>query len=163
LPDEKPNEVKLNSVKLIQQGNVTTAINCREPFTVDMDYEIRQPVRGSRFFLIVRNGKGELIFTTSDYDQMTREAVERSAGSFTSTVEIPSGLLKTGSYYGSFGVDVANVRIIYTANDVFHFDVFEPEDDTQSERHKRPGAIAPLLSWKITPNDHQSDSSHKER
>ncbi|HEY7784235.1 MAG TPA: Wzt carbohydrate-binding domain-containing protein, partial [Pyrinomonadaceae bacterium] len=163
LPDEKPDEVKLNSVKLIQQGNVTTAINCREPFTVDMDYEIRQPVRGSRFFLIVRNGKGELIFTTSDYDQMTREAVERSAGSFTSTVEIPSGLLKTGSYYGSFGVDVANVRIIYTANDVFHFDVFEPEDDTQSERHKRPGAIAPLLSWKITPNDHQSDSSHKER
>lgn len=163
LPDEKPDEVKLNSVKLIQQGNETTAINCREPFTVDMNYEIRQPIRGSRFFLIIRNGKGELIFTTSDYDQMTPEAVERSAGSFTSTVEVPSGLLKTGSYYGSFGVDVANVRIIYTADDVFHFDVFEPEDDTQSERHKRPGAIAPLLSWKITPNDHQSESSHKER
>jgi hypothetical protein len=40
--------------------------------------------------------------------------------------------------------------VVFAADDTFHFDVFEPEDDTQANRHRRPGAIAPLLSWETT-------------
>jgi lipopolysaccharide transport system ATP-binding protein len=150
LPDPNAAEVTLNNIRLLQNGLSTSAINCRESFTVYIDYLINEVVRGSRFFMIFRNDKGEVIFTTSDYDVLTTEAMKRKTGRFLSRVEIPGGLLKTGGYYGSLGVDIRDDRVIFAADDAFHFDVFEPEDDIQATRHRRPGAISPLLSWEIS-------------
>jgi lipopolysaccharide transport system ATP-binding protein len=150
LPDDDATEVKLNSIRLLQNGASTSAINCREPFDIQIDYQINEVVRGSRFFLIFRNDRGEVIFTTSDYDVLTTEAMKRKTGRFLSRVEIPGGLLKTGGYYGSLGVDIRDERVIFAVDDALHFDIFEPEDDMQAGRHKRPGAIAPLLNWEIS-------------
>ena len=160
LPEANVKEVNLVDVNVEQNGSLTTAINCREPFTITLGYEVRRPLRGSRFFLMFRDHKGDIIFTTSDYDILTPEATTRKLGHFFSSVELPSGLLKSGSYYVSFGVDIKDERIVYAADDVLHFDVFEPEDDLQAGRHKRPGAIAPLLNWTIkelTSNDLEAD------
>jgi len=150
LPANNATEVKLNSIRLLQNGASTSAINCREAFDIHIDYQINEVVRGSRFFLIFRNDRGEVIFTTSDYDMLSAEAMTRKTGRFLSRVAIPGGLLKTGGYYGSLGMDIKDDRVIFAADDAFHFDVFEPEDDVQAGRHKRPGAIAPLLSWEIS-------------
>jgi len=150
LPGNNATEVKLNSIRLLQNGASTSAINCREAFDIHIDYQINEVVRGSRFFLIFRNDRGEVIFTTSDYDVLSAEAMTRKTGRFLSRVEVPGGLLKTGGYYGSLGMDIKDDRVIFAADDAFHFDVFEPEDDVQAGRHKRPGAISPLLSWEIS-------------
>lgn len=150
LPANNATEVKLNSIRLLQNGASTSAINCREAFDIHIDYQINEVVRGSRFFLIFRNDRGEVIFTTSDYDMLSAEAMTRKTGRFLSRVAIPGGLLKTGGYYGSLGMDIKDDRVIFAADDAFHFDVFEPEDDVQAGRHKRPGAIAPLFSWEIS-------------
>jgi len=150
LPGNNATEVKLNSIRLVQNLAPTSAINCREAFDIHIDYQINEVVRGSRFFLIFRNDRGEVIFTTSDYDVLSPEAMTRKTGRFLSRVEVPGGLLKTGSYYGSLGMDIKDDRVIFAADDAFHFDVFEPEDDVQAGRHKRPGAISPLLSWEIS-------------
>ena len=149
-PDDSVDEVSLNSVNVLQNETATSAINCRDPFIIHIDYLIKQPLRGSRFFLIVRNAQGEVVFTTSDYDVMTTEAETRRPGRFLSRILIPGGLLKTGGYYGSLGLDIKDDRVVFAADDTVHFDVFEPEDDTQATRHRRPGAIAPLLSWQTT-------------
>jgi lipopolysaccharide transport system ATP-binding protein len=144
-------EVALTSARVEQRGERTSAVSCREPFVVQIEYEIKQSVRGSRFFFILRDARGDLIFTTSDYDMLTPEAAERGVGRYVSRFTVPGGLLKTGAYYGTVGVDVAWVRMVFTADDVVHFDVYEPEDDTQATRHRRVGAIAPLLRWEIAP------------
>ena len=102
----------------------------------------------SRFFIVVRNIKGEVLFTSSDYD--ANEVVERRAGRFVSTVTIPGELLKAGTYFGTVGADIKNERIIFAENDILHFDVFESGDDTLAERHKRVGLIAPVLTWQTT-------------
>jgi len=143
-------EILLNKVAVEQAGRATRAVSCRDPFTIVIDYEIRKVIRGSRFFLILRNVKGEIIFTTSDYDVPTPQAVDRESGRFISRISVPGCFLKTGSYFGTIGVDVAHVRLVFTADDVLDFDVFEPEDDTQATRHTRVGAIAPLLRWHIS-------------
>jgi lipopolysaccharide transport system ATP-binding protein len=150
LPRSTSNEFELNSINVLQNELSTSAINCREPFIIHIDYDLKESVRGSRFFLIFRDDKGEVVFTTSDYDSITPEVVKRQTGRFLSRVEIPGGLLKTGGYYGSFGVDIKDDRIVFAADDAIHFDVFEPEDDIQAGRHKRPGVIAPLLNWEIS-------------
>jgi len=159
-PDAAADEVQLNSITVVQNETSTSAINCREPFVVHIDYTINQPVRGSRFFLIIRDEHGEVTFTTSDYDVITGEAMKRRAGRFVSRVEIPGGLLKTGGYYGSLGADIKDDRVVFAADDAFHFDVFEPEDDIQAGRHKRPGLIAPLLAWEISELPTNSGNSH---
>jgi lipopolysaccharide transport system ATP-binding protein len=150
LPASNADEVTLNSVNVLQHNSPTSAINCRDPFVVHIDHTWKRALRGSRFFLIIRDDKGDVVFTTSDYDVLTPQAESRKVGHFLSQIEIPGGLLKTGGYYGSVGVDIKEDRVVFAADDTFHFDVFEPEDDTQANRHRRPGAIAPLLSWETT-------------
>jgi hypothetical protein len=113
-------------------------------------YENHKTLPGSRFFVLVRNGKGDLVFGTSDYDVMAPEVINRRAGRFQSDVTVPANLLKTGPYYATIGADIKNERIIFAENDAIQFDVYESGDDTLSERHKRVGVIAPLLNWETT-------------
>ena len=143
-------EIELNGIAVEQASQAANVVSCRDPFSITIEYDIKCVVRGARFFIILRNGKGELVFTTSDYDVPTPEVINRGTGHFVSKVQVPGGLLKTGAYFGTIGVDVANERVVFAADDVFQFDVFEPEDDTQAERHSRVGVIAPLLQWETT-------------
>ena len=147
----KHDEVELRSAGIQQRGVNTTAVDCREPFSVTFEYETRKALPNSRFFILIRNAKGDVVFGTSDYDLRSEQATtSRSAGKFVSVVNVPGGLLKVGSYYGTIGADIKNERIIFAENDIFQFEVFESEDDTLAERHKRVGLIAPLLRWQTS-------------
>jgi lipopolysaccharide transport system ATP-binding protein len=155
-PEGKSKEIELTAVTIAQRGAQTNIIDCREPFTVTIEYENKKAVRNSRFFLLVRNEKGEPLFTSSDYDLLSDVAIDRRPGKFVSTISLPGGLFKTGSYYGTVGADIKYERIIFAENDIFHFDVFESGDDTHAVRHTRVGIIAPLLPWHTTAKKSQN-------
>jgi lipopolysaccharide transport system ATP-binding protein len=148
-PERKSEEIELTGVSIIQRGNATSLIDCRHPFRINIAYTNMKVVRNSRLFLLIRNAKGEPLFTTSDYDIPSDEAINRRAGEFVSTISLPGGLLKAGTYYCTVGADIKNERIIFAENDVVQFEVFESEDDTSAERHGRVGMIAPLLRWEL--------------
>ena len=149
-------EIRLRAAWITQGESNTSAIDCREPFSISLEYENRKTLPGSRFFVIIRNARGDVVFTTSDYDVVTEEATNRRVGSFLSEVSVPGKLLKAGSYYGTVGADIRNERVIFAENDVLHFEVYESGDNVLAERHKRPGSIAPLLKWQIS----QTRSKH---
>ena len=151
LAERDSSELRLLGVRTFQAGRATSVVNCREPFDVAISYEIIRPVRGSRFFLLVRNERNEVIFGTSDYDDPAPEALQRQAGVFTSVVSIPGNLLKVGAIYGSVGLDVHNDRVVLKEDDAFRVDVVEEGGQLVSGRHQRVGAIAPLLRWQTTP------------
>lgn len=155
-PEGKSHEIELTAVTVTQRGLKTNIIDCREPFTVIIEYENKKVVRNSRLFLLVRNEKGEPLFTSSDYDLLTDEAIDRKAGKYLSEISLPGGLFKAGSYYGTIGADIKYERIIFAENDIFHFDVFESGDDTHAVRHTRVGIIAPLLPWHTTAKESQN-------
>lgn len=150
LPDGNSDEIHLQSAGISQRGRNTSAIDCREPFTILFEYENRKLLPDARFFVVIRNAKGEVVFTTSDYDVITEAAANRKLGRFLSEVSVPGGLLKIGSYYGTIGADIKNQRVIFAENDVLDFEVFESGDDTLAERHVRVGLVAPLLKWQIS-------------
>ncbi len=149
-PQNASAEVVLHRAVTSQGGVGTRGIDCRRPFTISLEYECKKPLPNSRFFIVVRNIKGEILFTTSDYDALNGRLIERNAGTFISTITIPGELLKAGSYYCTVGADIKNERIIFAEDDIVHFDVFESADDTIAERHKRIGVIAPVLSWETS-------------
>jgi ABC-type polysaccharide/polyol phosphate transport system, ATPase component len=146
-PREQSVEIQLLAATIRQRGENTTAVDCRQPFTISLTYENLKSLPGSRFFILVRNGKGDLVFGTSDYDVMSPESMDRRQGRFQSEVTLPANLLKTGPYYATIGADIKNERVIFAENDAIQFEVYESGDDTLAERHKRVGIIAPLLSW----------------
>jgi len=149
-PREQSVEIQLLAATIRQRGENTTAVDCRQPFTISLTYENLKSLPGSRFFILVRNGKGDLVFGTSDYDVMSPESMDRRRGRFQSEVTLPANLLKTGPYYATIGADIKNERVIFAENDAIQFEVYESGDDTLAERHKRVGVIAPLLSWQTS-------------
>ncbi|HWN11079.1 MAG TPA: ABC transporter ATP-binding protein [Pyrinomonadaceae bacterium] len=150
LPEKENTDIQLERVGIEQRETETSAIDCREPFTIRLEYENKKALAGSRFFIVIRNARGDIVFTTSDYDLLTEEAADRKVGRFNTEVVIPGGLLRAGSYFGTVGADIKNERIIFVENDVLDFEVFESADDTLAERHKRLGLVAPLLQWQIS-------------
>ncbi len=147
VPREEGDEIQLTHASVRQRNSITGAIDCREDFTISFEYENKKALADARFFIVVRNAKGDIVFTTSDCDVVAGEAANRTIGSFVSEVTVPGGLLKSGPYFGTIGADIKNQRVIFAANDVLNFEVFESGDDTLAERHKRVGVIAPLLDW----------------
>jgi lipopolysaccharide transport system ATP-binding protein len=158
IPRGDNHEIRLFSAVVTQHGEPTNAIDCRQPFKIELGYEALKPLPGSRMFFIVRNARGEIVFSSSDYDVPSEPSLKRESGKFAAEIEIPGGLLKAGSYFASFGADIKNERIIFTADDVLEFDLFESGDDTMAERHKRIGLVAPLLKWQISEVRSRQDS-----
>jgi lipopolysaccharide transport system ATP-binding protein len=147
VPRESGDEIQLTRASVSQRNSMTNAIDCREDFTISLAYENKKVLADARFFIVIRNAKGDIVFTTSDCDAVASDTENRKIGKFVSEVTVPGGLLKSGSYFGTIGADLKNQRIIFAANDVLNFEVFESGDDTLAERHKRVGVIAPLLDW----------------
>lgn len=152
-PEGKSEEIELTGARISQAGQDTAVIDCRQPFTIRLEFLNQRAVRNSRLFIVIRNEKGETLFTSSDYDLLSEKVIERKVGRFTSTISFPPGLFKTGTYYATVGADIAYERIIFAENDVLQFDVFESGDDTVAVRHKRVGLIAPLLPWQTSEGD----------
>jgi lipopolysaccharide transport system ATP-binding protein len=145
-------EMRLTCVRVTQSGVDATLVNCREPFAVEMEYQVKQGVPHSRFFLLFRNEHGDPIFTTSDHDIPSAAALARAEGNYQARVVIPGGILKTGTIYGTIGADVSRERIVFAAEDALKIDIVESGlglVDTCSERHEREGIVAPLLEWQV--------------
>jgi homopolymeric O-antigen transport system ATP-binding protein len=150
LPTAGGDDIRLYAASVTQRDAPTSAIDCREPFAISFEYENNVQAPGVRLFMLLRNAKGDIVFTTSDYDLPTPEAIHRKTGRFVSEVTMPEGLLKSGSYHATLGADIKDVRILMAESDVIEFEVYDSEDDVQSERHRRPGFVAPLLEWRIS-------------
>lgn len=150
-PGENSSEIALVQATVRQNNVETTAVDCRDTFMINLVYENKRVLPAARLFLIIRNARGDILFTTSDYDEAEAAPAIRMVGKYKSSVVLPAGLLKAGSYFVTFGVDIKNERIVFAADDMLQFDIFESGNDTQAERHKRLGLIAPILRWDTSP------------
>jgi lipopolysaccharide transport system ATP-binding protein len=158
VPRGASNEIKIHAALVKQRGRQSAAIDCREPFTIFLEYENLKAVPSSRFFVLIRNDRGEVVFTTSDYDEFSERNRDRKVGKFVSEITMPAELFKAGTYYATVGADIKNQRIIFANSDIVQFEVYESADDTIAERHKRPGLIAPVLHWQISESDSRQQS-----
>ncbi|MFN2530018.1 MAG: polysaccharide ABC transporter ATP-binding protein [Pyrinomonadaceae bacterium] len=149
VPHGDSDEVELHRATVKQLGVETSIVDCRRDFQIQIEYTNKKLLKHSRMFIVVRNAKGEVLFTSTDYDLLTDGVLNRSVGQFLSSVDVPGGLLKAGSYYVTVSADIGNERIVFAEDDAVRFDVFESGDDVLAERHRRVGSIAPLLNWQM--------------
>lgn len=147
-------EISLVSAFVEQSGSKTSVINCREAFDIIIEYTINKAINNARMFITFRNENGALLFSTSDYDDVVPENIERECGKYISKIAFPKNILKTGTIYGTVGADIMNERIVFAANDAIEAEVIEIGGNTLCERHTaREGVFAPLLKWETVSFD----------
>ena len=149
-------EIQVLGVRVLQNGREAGTVHCRAPFTIELRYELVKPVPHARVFLVLRNEQGEIILSTSDYDSPTDLVLNRTSGRYVTRISFPANLLRTGTIFGTVGADIKNERVVFANEDAIELEVVDGGLDLLlSERHARPGVVAPLLEWE-TSEDPQS-------
>lgn len=140
-------ELALRRVRLLDQlGTPRTTFRTDDEILVEMDYDVKQPVRGMRLSFFVVTDMGEVAFCSCSHN-LTQSL--QNPGSYTAYCTVPARLLNRRKYYTKVGADVPGVRVFWEAKEClpFHVDGVSYHGSSYDEVH--PGTVCPQLEWSI--------------
>lgn len=143
--DESNATVRLLSVRLRQQdGKMTGVLNFDEPFTTEVEYQVRKPVAHFQILLRIVSESGTIIFTTTDADKPNAwNVTDRSEGRYLSVCRIPGNLLRSGKFFLTVGARRHGTWIELYENLI----MFEVSAVGNPIGPHRLGVITPVLDW----------------
>jgi lipopolysaccharide transport system ATP-binding protein len=143
---EKPIQV-LSAAIRNPQGKISSNLDNLEDIRIDLEYEVREELRGSVVAAILHARDGTLLFSTEDTDARTELMDCRLPGSYRSTVAIPGGLLNAGDFYIRLAVGIPGVAP-YENFEALSFTLHNTKD--HHTRGRRSAAyLLPTLDWRI--------------
>ena len=140
-------ELSVRGVQIATPGGVTSVVDMRRPFRIEIDFEIHEPIGGVAIGGVLRRLDGVTVFEAYDTD-VPGSPTRRSRGVHTASCEIPGGLLNEGRYSFTVycftpGGSLAHIE------DALTFDVVDlgaPGLDIAATQ-QREGVVRPQLSW----------------
>lgn len=145
----KPNitEFKLKAVRVKNLDHqVTSTVDVRKPFQVEIEYEILQHLSFCRVGYRLSTTDGITVFASYDADE-SEYAGPRSPGHFVSRCTIPGHLLNPGRFVLSFAAGITGVKTLALVENVLSFDVIETGSTGSHITNERSGFIRPKLDW----------------
>jgi lipopolysaccharide transport system ATP-binding protein len=121
-----------------------------ETVRVEIDYDVKDPIKGSRVGFYLTGGTGDILFESYDTDAAQDCFEMRQPGRYTSVATIPANLLNAGQYFISVVASCPQHRrpLVY-AESVLSFTVTESNLVGAEEKAQRKGVIRPVLSWTV--------------
>jgi lipopolysaccharide transport system ATP-binding protein len=158
-PDEIPADAKpfrpAGMRVLNARGDLSDAIRSVEPFTIELEYTLDQPITGLRVGIYLMSTRGEFIFTSFDTDepQEYERYSTRSAGTYISRCTVPADMLNEGRYV--VGVNASSFRIkrYFQDEQALTFNVDGAGAPGMHWPEPRLGALRPRLQWEIKANN----------
>ncbi len=140
-------ELKVFSVGVLNEhGEITSRVDVRKPFFVDVCYRINKRLPCFRIGFLLNTQYGVTIFETYDSDN-EQYAGPREPGDYRIRCEVPANLLNSGRHVISVNAGIPGVRNLAFLEGVLTLNV-ENVDDASSFMHfKRQGIIRPKLKW----------------
>ncbi len=143
--------VRLRAVRVRDRdGTVVGIIEIREPFTIELEYEVLRPGLKLAPHIGVITDRGERLFLAYEVNQPW-DGQPRAVGRYTSRALIPGNLLTEGKYYiGAYcyAYETKNVNIELDELLVFQIiDTLQPGGARGYMPGRIPGSIRPLLQW----------------
>jgi lipopolysaccharide transport system ATP-binding protein len=143
--------IKLHAVRIVdREGRVVDTVGLETEFYVEMEYEIRKPIRGLQVGFRLATSDGTVVFTSGDTDNRPDEETDRQPGYYLARCMIPGGLLSPQTYYFSFGAHVPNVHTHFFVEDVLTLTVVRTQPRGSIVDDKRQGIICPVLHWQVS-------------
>lgn len=149
--DDSEATILLRSVRLRRQdGAMTGVLNFDQPFTTEVEYQIKKPVAHFHILLRIVSESGTIIFTTTDADKLNSESrTARSEGQYVSVCRIPGNLLRPGKFFLTVGARRHGTWIELFENLI----MFEVSAVGNPVDPNRLGVITPVLDWDVNKLD----------
>ncbi len=133
------------------QGHEANTVRSVEPCSIEMEYEIAEPITGLRVGLYLMSTRGEYIFTSFDTDEPEQyEAMPvRPAGHYVSRCTIPADMLNEGRYVIGVNASSFKIRRYFHDERALAFNVDAAGAPGTHWPEPRLGPVRPRLDWKI--------------
>jgi lipopolysaccharide transport system ATP-binding protein len=123
---------------------VRTVFDASEPIRIEIEYEVRVPLRGMRAVLMVSTQEGELAFQSTDH--LAREA-DLPPGRYETSCAIPGALLNRRMYLVEVSFDIPGLRTIAPRRPYLSFSVSGAGNQGSTYPEAWPGVVCPSLDW----------------
>jgi lipopolysaccharide transport system ATP-binding protein len=145
-------EFRFKAARILNaDGYVTSSLDVRMPFRVEMEYEIVEPVRSCQLAINFMTSDGLIVFQSFDSDKNDVEPL-RKPGIYTSTCHVPGNLLNTGQYVLTIYADLWNERVLAMCENALRFDIQNTE--IVGPYPVRYGYVRPVLEWEQRTTEH---------
>ncbi len=137
----------LNSVNVKNSaGEISGSFYTTETITVEIGYEVRQRIAGSRVLIKLTDIQGIVVFVSTN--QLVEET-EKAPGRYMTTCVIPKNILNGGTYYISVRIGKPNVNdVAVFAENVVTFGTILMGNNGSISQTQWPGVVAPELNWR---------------
>ena len=138
-------DLRLHSVRLLDDsGRVRGLYDAADRIRVEVEYEVKNRLRGARTVLQVSTQEGELAFLSTDH--LTRD-LDQPPGRYRTSVVIPGKLLNRRLYVIGLSFDVPGVRTLVPKREYVAFTVAGSGNQGSTFPERWPGVTCPSLDW----------------
>lgn len=134
-----------------KNGRVVDTLRSTEPFTVEIEYLLDQPITGLRVGIYLLTMRGEYVFTSFDLDdpkQFEQQGV-RTAGHYISRCTIPANTLNEGRYVLAINASSFRIKRYFWDDHALAFSIDATGAPGKHWPETRMGPVRPALDWTI--------------
>lgn len=135
-----------------QEGTVTNHVEVSSPFTIEIDFEVRERMKGVYVALSLLSEMQENILGTCDYDMDPSQLEERQPGRYRTSVKIPAGFLNAGRANVVVGIATLLGKILHDRKEVMQIELVDEHSFVARRGGElRPGSILLMeIPWKTS-------------
>ena len=132
-------------------GGAVQQVSGSEPFWIEFEYRLEEPITGLRVGVYLFSGQGEPILTSFDTDDLDafNELESRDAGKYVSRCMIPAHLLNEGRFIVGVNASSYGVRSYFTDEHALRFMIDGTGAVGSQWPEVRRGPLRPALEWEI--------------
>ncbi len=143
----RPIAVRLRDVR----GQTVDMVRSLEPLTIEIEYQLDQPIQGLRVGLYLMSMRGEHVFTSFDTDDAEKyeQYSIRPAGRYISRCTVPVDTLNEGRYVVGMNASTYRVKRYFQDERAVTFTVDAVGAPGKQWPEVRLGLVRPRLAWSI--------------
>jgi lipopolysaccharide transport system ATP-binding protein len=143
----RPKALKIKN----EQGLVVNTIRSTEDMTIELEYQLDEPVTGLRVGFYLMSARGEFIFTTFDTDepQMYDRYSIREPGLYFSRCKIPADTFNEGRFVVGVNASTYRIRRYFQDERAITFNIDPAGAPGMQWPEQRLGPTRPRLNWEI--------------
>jgi lipopolysaccharide transport system ATP-binding protein len=133
------------------KGQVLETLRSTEPISVEIEYNLDQPITGLRVGIYLLTMRGEYVFTSFDLDDPSQfeQLGVRQSGHYISRCTIPANTLNEGRYVLAVNASAFRVKRYFWDDHALAFTVDATGAPGKHWPEPRMGPMRPALEWVI--------------
>jgi lipopolysaccharide transport system ATP-binding protein len=133
------------------EGIPVDTIRSTEPFTLEVEYRLDEPISGLRVGIYLLTMRGEYVLTSFDTDdpEQFERLSTRPAGHYISRCTIPANTLNEGRYVLAVNASAYRIKRYFWDDHALAFTVDATGAPGKQWPEPRMGPIRPALDWSI--------------